>query len=47
MENQDKHQDTELFRGNLKEKILVPLYTRSIKEAGMIPGFKWDHKAKQ
>ena len=40
MENQDKLQDTELFRGNLKEKVLAYLYMRSIKEVGIIPGFR-------
>jgi len=49
MENQDKFQDTEFYRENLKYRILGCLYKWSIKglEKNITPEFEWDKKAKE
>lgn len=49
MEKQDKFQDTELYRENLKYRILGCLYKWSIKglEKNIIPEFEWGKKAKE
>ena len=49
MENQNKFQDTELYRENLKYRILGCLYKWSIKglEKNIIPEFESGKKAKE